>query len=139
MIKLMSGKRNGRNFLLICSSLLFLLRKHLCLFLLKQAANLKKQQNNLLNNNNYNVKRLKTVRRFLEEFKLKQLELAKSSRKTQKSIYFHQVRKMWELTAAQTKLFLPPTTSRWLAFSIWKRRRTNESISRSTNCSGASL
>ena len=23
---------------------------------------------------------------------------------------------MWELTAAQTKLFLPPTTSRWLAF-----------------------
>ncbi|MEB9741390.1 3-hydroxybutyryl-CoA dehydratase, partial [Bacillus cereus] len=21
---------------------------------------------------------------------------------------------MWELTAAQTKLFLPPTTSRWL-------------------------
>ena len=23
---------------------------------------------------------------------------------------------MWELTAAQTKLFLPPTTSRWLTF-----------------------
>ena len=23
---------------------------------------------------------------------------------------------MWQLTAAQTKLFLPPTTSRWLAF-----------------------
>ena len=78
--------------------------------------NLKKQQNNLLSNNNYNVKRLKTVRGFLEEFKSKQLELAKSSRKTQKSIYFHQVRKMWELTAAQTKLFLPPTTSRWLTF-----------------------
>ena len=90
--------------------------KHLCLSLLKQAVNLKKQRSNLLNNNNYNVKRLKTVRRFLEDFKTKQLELAKSSRKTQKSIYFHQVRKMWELTAAQTKLFLPPTTSRWLAF-----------------------
>ena len=90
--------------------------KHLCQFLHKQAVNLKKQQNNLLSNNNYNVKRLKTVRGFLEEFKSKQLELAKSSRKTQKSIYFHQVRKMWELTAAQTKLFLPPTTSRWLAF-----------------------
>ena len=116
MIKLTSGRTNGRNFLLICINLLFLLQKHLCQFLHKQAVNLKKQQNNLLSNNNYNVKRLKTVRGFLEEFKSKQLELAKSSRKTQKSIYFHQVRKMWELTAAQTKLFLPPTTSRWLAF-----------------------
>ena len=116
MIKLTSGKTSGRNFLLICSNLLFLLQKHLCQSLHKQAVNLKKQQNNLLSNNNYNVKRLKTVRGFLEEFKSKQLELAKSSRKIQKSIYFHQVRKMWELTAAQTKLFLPPTTSRWLAF-----------------------
>ncbi len=59
----------------------------------------------------------KQLEGFLEDFKTKQLELAKKVRgKLKKSIYFHQVRKMWELTAAQTKLFLPPTTSRWLAF-----------------------
>lgn len=57
--QLTSGKTNGKNFLLICISLPFLLQKLLCQFLHKQAVNLKKQQNNLLNNNNYNVKRLK--------------------------------------------------------------------------------
>ena len=140
MIKLTSGRTNGRNFLLICISLLFLLQKHHCQFLPKQAANLKKQQNNLLSNNNYNVKRLKTVRGFLEEFKSKQLELAKSSRKTQKSIYFHQVRKMWELTAKTNKTL---SSSYYIKmaniFRYGKEGGQNESISRSTNCSGASL
>ena len=76
--------------------------KHHCQFLPKQAANLKKQQNNLLSNNNYNVKRLKTVRSFWESSRPNN-RTRKNSRKTQKSIYFHQVRKMWQLTAKTNK------------------------------------
>ena len=139
MIKLTSGRTNGRNFLLICISLLFLLQKHHCQFLPKQAANLKKQQNNLLSNNNYNVKRLKTVRGFLEEFKSKQLELKK----------FEENSKIYLLPSSKKNVGANRGTNKTLSSSYYikmanifrygKEGGQNESISRSTNCSGASL
>lgn len=57
--QLTSGKKSGMSFLIKCTNLLFRLRKHLCLFLLKLAANLKKQQNTLSNSNSRSVKRFK--------------------------------------------------------------------------------
>lgn len=82
----------------------------------------------------------KQLEGFLEEFKLKQLELAKSSRKTQK-IYL--------LPSSKKNVGAHCSTNKTLSSSYYikmasifrygKEGGQNESISRSTNCSGASL
>lgn len=82
----------------------------------------------------------KQLEGFLEEFKSKQLELAKSSRKTQK-IYL--------LPSSKKNVGANRSTNKTLSSSYYikmanifrygKEGGQNESISRSTNCSGASL
>ncbi|WP_144524566.1 hypothetical protein [Bacillus thuringiensis] len=58
-MKLRSGKRSGKNFVVIWSRLVFVVEKDVCELLQKEGVNLKKEEKNLLRKKNYKVKRLK--------------------------------------------------------------------------------